>query len=69
MINPNGADTLYHTTTPDDGVIRLMQWPEGYELWYHGSCAWRSWKEIVPPVPVPVGVAKWLNNPALALEV
>ena len=29
--------------TPDGGVIRLSQWPEGFVLWYHGQIVWRSW--------------------------
>ncbi|HYC66656.1 hypothetical protein [Brevundimonas sp.] len=31
--------------TPDGGVVRLSQWPEGFVLWYHGEIVWRSWRE------------------------
>lgn len=34
---------LFSETTPDDGIIRLAKWPEGYVLWHHGEIAWRSW--------------------------
>lgn len=33
---------LFEQKTPDDGVIRLEKWPEGYMLWYHGEVAWKS---------------------------
>lgn len=36
--------TIYSERTPDDGVIRLEKWPEGYELWYHGEIVWRSYE-------------------------
>lgn len=39
------STTRYEEKTPEGGVIRMQQWPEGYELWYHGMCVWRSWKE------------------------
>lgn len=35
--------SLYSETTPDDGIIRLARWPEGYVLWFHGKIVWRSW--------------------------
>lgn len=33
---------LYQEKTKSDGVVRLMKYPEGYQLWYHGECVWRS---------------------------
>jgi len=45
---PATADTettdLYSARTPEDGVIRLAKWPEGYVLWHHGKIVWRSWE-------------------------
>ena len=35
---------LGRADTPDGGVIRLSQWPEGFVLWYHGEIVWRSWE-------------------------
>lgn len=35
--------SLFEEDTPDNGVIRLARWPEGYVLWYHGEIVWRSW--------------------------
>lgn len=44
--------THYEGRTPDDGVIRLSQWPEGYILYYHGVAVWRSWtSDIVAKEP------------------
>lgn len=34
---------LYEERTPDQGVVRLVRWPEGYVLWHHGEIVWRSW--------------------------
>ena len=36
---------LIQETTPDEGLIRLEYWPEGYILWYHGEAVWRSWRK------------------------
>lgn len=36
--------TLFRERTPQDGVIRLQHWPEGYVLWYHGKAVWKSWE-------------------------
>lgn len=47
--------TFFSQETPDGGVIRLMKVPEGYQLWYHGQMAWRSYGK-------PVGVAKELHD-------
>jgi hypothetical protein len=37
--------------TPEDGLIKLERWPEGYVLWYHGEIAWKSWEADRPGVP------------------
>jgi len=51
---PAAADpettVLYSARTPEDGVIRLVKWPEGYVLWHHGKIVWRSWEAPTAPV-------------------
>jgi hypothetical protein len=37
------CEDLYEETTPQDGVIRLARWPEGYVLWHHGEIVWKEW--------------------------
>jgi hypothetical protein len=34
--------SLFEEKTPDDGIIRLEKYPEGYQLWYHGKIVWKS---------------------------
>lgn len=40
----SGVTTLHQERTPEEGVIRLERWPEGYVLWHHGSIVWRSFR-------------------------
>lgn len=36
---------LVSETTDEGGIIRLEYWPmDGYVLWYHGRCVWKSWE-------------------------
>lgn len=37
--------SIVKETTPEDGVIKLEYWPEGYVLWYHGEIVWKSWEK------------------------
>jgi hypothetical protein len=39
---PRKHARLFEEKTPENGVIRLEKWPEGYELWYHGRRVWKS---------------------------
>ena len=34
---------LFSYRTPEDGIIKLELWPEGFVLWYHGEIVWKSW--------------------------
>lgn len=42
---PDECQTLFSVTTPEDGVLRLAKWPEGWVLWYHGKIVWKSWEK------------------------
>jgi hypothetical protein len=40
------VQVLAQGNTPEDGVIRLERWPEGYVLWYHGEIVWKSFAAV-----------------------
>lgn len=43
VTDPNECRVLYNEPTRDRGLIKLGKVEEGYQLWYHGECVWKSY--------------------------
>lgn len=40
----NETEMIFKTSTDEDGVIRLVRWPEGLVLWVGGVIVWKQWE-------------------------